>query len=174
SVDATVIAAPVGASAPALTLTAVTIPAAGAMRLPRAAAFFRSVYFAWAAFPAFCALSSDERVWRSAVVVVAASYASWACRRWSWALVQSFLAATRSAARVVFAAVARTSPFLTTSPTFALTVVVVHVPSWVAVVDAVSVVGINPNARLHVVADVMEPVAATSSVTSVTAAVPVR
>src|SRR5256885_12343600 len=126
-------------------LTAVTTPAAEATRRLRLAAFFRSVYLAWAAFAAVCALRSDDRVWRSPAVVVAASYASCAWRRWSCALVQSFLAASRSAARVVFDAVARTSPFLTMSPTFALTAVAVHVPSSVAEVDPVSVVGVDPN-----------------------------
>src|SRR6185369_4660530 len=50
----------------------------------------------------------------------------------------------------------------------------VHVPSRVAFEAAVAVVGAVPNARLQVADEAIVPVAATSSLTSATAAVPVR
>jgi hypothetical protein len=62
----------------------------------------------------------------------------------------------------------------------AVTVFAVHVPSWVAVedelavLDEVEVVGADPKARSQLDDEAIVPVAATSLLTSATAAVPVR
>ena len=91
---------------------------------------------------------------------------------------RSFFAATMLAETVGFVALARSCFGVTVSPTLTFTAVTLHVPPDPVlagvVVVAEPVVGASPNARLQLVAAATLPVAATSLVTSATAAVEVR
>ena len=99
-----------------------------------------------------------------------------------FAAFRSFFAAVIDCWSSVFAALARTSPGVTASPTFALTSATCHVPVGVdppldeldELAAAAPIVGALPKARLQLVEAAIEPVAATSSETSATLAGAVR
>ena len=143
-VEETTIAGPAGASKPAVMLTAVTVPAMGALRV---AALILS-WIAWRASVAcecwFCAAYSPSLAWRSVSVVVAASSVSWAIASWIWAERRSSVADASWRWRSAVSAVASTSPAATVSPTVTFTFLTGQVTSDAGASPAATTYGSAP------------------------------
>src|SRR4051794_10957863 len=173
-VDASVSAVPV-LSRPGVMLTAVTVPSIGATSFACRIWRCRSRTPFWAWRRAFTALYQPIRAWRTGSVPVAASSVAFAAFSWSCAPLRLDLAITSWSLRSSVDAVARTAPFFTGSPTFMVTVFTVHVPVPAGVVDpSLTRSGGAPNPSAYASVEATVPVAATSAVTSPTAAAEVR
>ena len=104
-------AAPLGASKPGPTLTAVTIPSAGAMRVAWSTATCASSTCAWRS----AMLARSLAIWARVALVLSRSAVSR-----SWAEASEAWAERRERTAAALSAVASTAPFLTESPTATL------------------------------------------------------